>query len=508
MPIHCGPIHNWDDYNKILRQFTLSDLLKKIGMVSYSLLYPEENGLTKGAKFLPFHCMDSSGGSHVKPALVSGWGLIDLAYHAILSSNDYRGKKIESSDELNALCALEWDYHSIVEKPIVDKIGKSPDFWCYVLGMLGEQMKLQTPGLAFDNAARDMYILLDIGKKAGGIDVESVVYQEVGVEWKVLCASLLLAWSGFSKCTDINDIIKAVRWDKDFTQEAFLKVFDRYVVSYDEVRKGSLGRQIFYTKPYVRSQRNEIISINGFLNLFIFEHCLLWIVRDHYLSQNSQRFVSDFGMLFEEYVGELFSLYLADDQYARIPEDGKEKRADWKVSIAGYDFLIEQKSSILRLAAKQQHSEYQVVTRYIEKTVQEAVQQLEDTEKSFGGKEYIKMVLLYEDYLGDGVVYDALNAKKENPDYAKRYWFVKIGELERLLYLYHHSPEQCAEVIRLKKENDEKRSDKQKNLDGWLEMYDDNKNQHLRSGRAFEYYLSIENYLKAKLRPNELRNDA
>ena len=329
----------------------------------------------------------------------------------------------------------------------------------------------------------------------------------MGVEWKVLCASLLLAWSGFLKCTDINDIIKAVKWDKDFTQEAFLRVLDRYVVSYDEVRKGALGRQVFYTKPYVKSQRNEIISINGFLNLFIFEHCLLWIMRDHDLSQNSQRFVSDFGMLFEEYVGELFSLYLADDQYVRIPEDGKEKRADWKVSIAGYDFLIEQKSSILRLAAKQQHSEYQVIAKYIEKTVQEAVQQLEDTEKSLDGKEYIKVVLLYEDYLGDGVVYDALNAKKENPDDAKRYWFVKIGELERLLYLYHHSPEQCAEVIRLKKENDEKRPDKQKNLDGWLEMYDDNKNQHLRSGKAFEYYLSIEDYLRAKLQPNELRKD-
>ena len=488
MPIHFEAVHNWDEYRRFLRQFQLDDLLKKVNLESYSFWPKGTHDLCIGLRQVQYAVLDPKTKTmKTFSSFCSAWGLIDTAYHAILATNDFRGSEVHNRNDLYAICALDGNYHSEAEKAIVDQIGKSPDMLSYVMGMSGEQSKFQNPGLVFENAARDMYILFEIGEKNYGLPVSEIVLQDTGVTWDFLCISFLLAWKCFAQMSTLQEIADRVKWKDEAYKESFIRVIRQYTVTYDDVRKGKLGRQVFYTKPYVMTQRKEIISINEFLNLFAYEHCLLWTVRNHYQKDNDQYFVNLFGMMFEDYVKELFETYLRPDQYERIPESRNGKRADWRVFIAGYSFLIEQKSSILRLSAKQQLSDYGAVKQYLKKTVLEAITQLDDTEQEYQDREYIKVVLLYEDYLGDGVVKDILTAGGNIERDASSYWFVTIGELERLLHLISTSPMHGAEVIRKKHDIDRQHALNQRRLAGWLNDYDDGENSCLRDGQFAKF---------------------
>ena len=63
-----------------------------------------------------------------------------------------------------------------------------------------------------------------------------------------------------------------------------------------------------------------------------------------------------FGNLFEKYIAELLGCTLDKNEYEKIPEE-KEKRADWKICCGKHKILVEQKSAIMRLSAKQQETD-------------------------------------------------------------------------------------------------------------------------------------------------------
>ena len=91
--------------------------------------------------------------------------------------------------------------------------------------------------------------------------------------------------------------------------------------------------------------------------------------------------------------------YVEEDLYRRIEENKKDERADWELQLCGYHFIIEQKSSLIDLIAKQQESSYENIEKYAQKTIIKALHQLRSTEQDLGKTKFIKIVLLYEDYL-------------------------------------------------------------------------------------------------------------
>ena len=74
-------------------------------------------------------------------------------------------------------------------------------------------------------------------------------------------------------------------------------------------------------------------------------------------------------------------------------------RADWKIVLGKYRFLVEQKSTILGLLAKQQESSINTIRQFAERNIIKALEQLKSTEDGLNDGQYIKIVLLYEDYL-------------------------------------------------------------------------------------------------------------
>lgn len=108
--------------------------------------------------------------------------------------------------------------------------------------------------------------------------------------------------------------------------------------------------------------------------------------------------------MFEEYFKELLSTYLDDSDYENIPENNKTPRADWRINLCGYKFILEQKSTILRLDAKQQSSNYNSMNKYMQRTVIKALKQLKSTEDELVGGSLTTTADMANNDLHDGYI--------------------------------------------------------------------------------------------------------
>ena len=122
---------------------------------------------------------------------------------------------------------------------------------------------------------------------------------------------------------------------------------------------------------------------------------------------------------------------LKQGEYEKIQEQ-KTKRADWKIITGEYQFLIEQKSAAISISAKQQEAYVEAIKNFAEKTIINAIHQLHNTEKEINDGKYIKIILLYENYLKSELLDLIMEMPKcglENDNY---YWLATINELEML----------------------------------------------------------------------------
>ena len=173
-----------------------------------------------------------------------------------------------------------------------------------------------------------------------------------------------------------------------------------------------------------------------YFNQFIVEHAPFWVLRSYYQKKpkkQSQIFTDEFGVWFEKYFSELCSAFSIDK--TRISEDGR-KRADWKLEMSGYSFLVEQKSAIVQLSVKQQLSDYFAYKSAIQKTVYKAITQLNETEIDLKIKNPIKLILCYDDYINPDILPSIFTEADCPFNDDHRYFIVNILEMEMFFSLY------------------------------------------------------------------------
>lgn len=234
-----------------------------------------------------------------------------------------------------------------------------------------------------------------------------------------------------------------------FIPEArILKILDSISITPEDARKNYMKRQVFYSYPILRLGK-EYLCTNISLLLFLFENSNYWVMRNKYFQKKSQTFISEFGRYFEIYVEEILEKCLLKNEFSAIEETSKGKRADWHISIGGFDFLVEQKSSISMLKIKQNNPDLKEMGKYITKTWGEAVRQLSETEKALNIDNAIKIILLYEDYYA-GQCLDELFRLDKTLENDGRYWLINIREFEMLLDTYKNNPMEFDKVIKEK----------------------------------------------------------
>lgn len=468
MNLYYDPTCSHDKFVDLLRKFNLINLLVKIQRESVSLIQDGAANLPCGMKCINYKLQQRRAKStQVMTAYMTGWNLIDLAYEAICATNDFRGEENIQDQHLYFLLTAMENVRQKEEKQFLDTVSENEKniFNFYLWGFCGEQFKIEAPGKVFANAARELYIIFESSKKVKNMpDISNVVVQETGVGWEQVITSIFLIWFGSSITPYIAEIKKNIKFDASLSENDFDKVVKRYSSRYDEVRNSNLGRQLLYIKPYIQTSR-DIISINNFLDFFLYEHCILWILRDHFnYQENGNRiFTSKFGECFEVYFEELLQTYFSSSSYRKIPE-GKISRADWEIITNDYCFLVEQKSALIGLLAKQQETDIEATKNFAKNNIIKAIKQLYKTQTDFSNGKYIKIILLYEDYLQPDIldaVFTMAECSVADDGY---YWIATINELEMLFDLYQKDYNLFKDIVRTKLERDHSNSNEGRSL--------------------------------------------
>ena len=426
--------------------------------------------------------------------IIQSWNLLDLAYYSIVYGNDFRGKRVISRDEFLVLYEAVDTYKQAKEKKLIDSFAEqSQDIFFYVFGFAGEQIKFETLSNVFDNATRDLYIIFESSKKCDEqIDFPGSVKAEVGVNWEDVCGCLLLAYCG-SLCADtMEDVEQKFAFKNSDKRSLFRQVISYYTAEYDEIKNNPLGRQKLYAKPFIYTQTRETVFLGPFLTIIAYEHAVLWILRNHFRKRinNKQEFINRFGIYFENYFEELLSESLESNHYCRIQESDRKKRADWKLKLGIYNVLVEQKSSLMCLAVKQQETDIDSYKSFTNKTILESLRQLKTTEDVFDDGKYIKIVLLYEDYIKAEILDSIMVMPECDIENDGFYWLVTIDEMEKLLWAYKNDNQAFNQIIEEKIRREKNNSKNGKSLNSLLEQNGIKNNEYI-SGERFDYYRNI-----------------
>lgn len=476
-----------------LKQYDLINVLFHISIYSSKLFHNSDDDLTAARR------ETLRLGSSVGQILIPGWFLVDMAYMAIKHCNG--NKTIQNENEFFQLANLYNGYYQETERklPFLKNKRKFNDFMLYLYGFFGEQCKFQnstSTAAIMDNYCRNTYLFDVISKEFPDIDVEDIVLKEIGVTCKELSAAL---WCISAVALKDPFILNA---DKYYNRGIITKEKVRLVVEYfssdiSTIKDSKLERQQLYATPFIKLSANNYILNNVYLLLFLFENATYWVIRNHFQKANSKKFIITFGDYFEFYFKQVLERYLENDMFHKVPE-GKEKRADWFLQIGGFTFLIEQKSALTGLNAKQQISDVEQTKTYIIRNWIKALKQLSNTEKIYNDKceHIIKIVLVYEDYFKDEILDNAFLLEENQIEDDGYYWLASIDDIEMLLHTYKNHPEIFKQIIEDKIEAETSKSMGGRELGQIMQRHDIDTNEHIHSYPYISYKTNLMDSLK------------
>ena len=147
--------------------------------------------------------------------------------------------------------------------------------------------------------------------------------------------------------------------------------------------------------------------------------------------------------------------------------------------------IIEQKSSLLRLDAKQQEPNIDAMRDFVTRNIVQGLKQLRSTEEDLKLDRCIKIVLLYEGHLKIDIMdWIIQNAGIIDDGY---YWLATIDEIEVLLYQYKNNLPLFEAVVAEKLKLHSEKSNEGRNLGQLFHAKGMLENQHLMQEK-FEYY--------------------
>jgi len=370
--------------------------------------------------------------------MLSAWDIHHIQYLAIKHSNDHRALIIQNFDELAQLVNRYRGYENSCSNTEYLSIAKLHGILKYLIGMTSEQFLYHNKSLgwAIERFNRNYHILVASKSIERAINVDDIVKEKFGLFAEELMVVLLMIFWLCSQNPDILTAPENLYRKKDstvFTKENIEKVVRYYAVSYDEVRESTLGYQIFYSKPFVKTQKGKTLMTNLYLIIMLIADGLYWIVRDYYREIDNQSFTNDFGLMFESYLLELCGKYLNTNQFEKLPQR-RAKSADFVIYFEKAVLLIEVKSALFDIGAKQQRPNMERINKYFSRNINQARSQLSESEKCINGdKPIIKVIILYENFQNSSLLQMAI--KESYPD-DKNLFVATANDFENLLSLY------------------------------------------------------------------------
>ena len=370
---------------------------------------------------------------------LAAWDIPNIAFLSVKESNDYRhADKVVSIEQLANLYREYDNKHSSADSI---KNADSDGVFRVILGMTAEQFEYQNLKWIFDKFNRDYYILLAAKNLAhrSELDTNAVVEEVFGYSVDDYIAILLVV---FWLCSQHPDPLAAPeklycrKENTILTKKNIMRFIEYYSCDYKQLREHPLGKQLLYSKPFIKTQRHgSYLSVSMFLVAMIVGNGLYWLVRDYYLKHNSQKFVNAFGLIFEDYIKDLAVKYFESSRWNVLAAES-QKGADFVFDFGSLQMLIEAKSSLLRLDVKQQVPNVESADTFFNNTINEAYAQLNSSYEQLKGKTDVpimKIILLYDEFSNTAIIEMAMREIFEKDSLC---FVMTIRELEILLYLH------------------------------------------------------------------------
>ena len=474
------------DFFIFAQKYTLESMIKMVSFWAYDIYRnPDINmGGFSGKRFYQ---------SKTYPVMLVQTWLIDLVYD-LIKYNRY-GQSSISQHEALKLIGLYNDYKDDTDHTPYNK----KDIFLYLYGFFGEQCRFQNNSF-LEEFAREKYILETVSNypeaNACGINFKDEFEQETSFSPDVYSANIFTIFSVFYSMTTGGTKREIIKYFKSspINGNDIADIIDENSISIENIRNHPLGRQSLYIKPIIKFEE-KYISVNPYLLLALFANSNYWILRNKYYKLKSQKFINAFGIYFEKYVEELLGRCLSENEYMKVPECNVQKRADWKLNVAGFNILVEQKSTLPVLGIKQNQPDMNAIKKYIVTSWGEAVEQLSETE-AYYTINCIKIILVYDEYFKAESLEELFKLRTDLQNDGN-YWLLNIREFEMLLMLYRKDTELFKKVMKEKIEAEITFSRNGRELAFFLEKYNIKCNEYLtefgiynETKRIRQYYIN------------------
>lgn len=395
--------HHMKDFVSEIKKIPTDKLIYSLSEKSISMF-------RKNKYFMPVNFPDIHNGQRkIRTVALPAWDILNMEFLSIKKSNDYRHSSKYVSVE--ALVGLYRDYdneHSTKED-VFQNVDTDGVFRTFV-GMTAEQFYHQNLYWIFEKFNRDYYILFaeKSFEHRAIINTDTVVHEIFGISTDDYILTLLAM---FMLCRQNPDPLNTAK-ERYYTEgntisENIFKIIDYYSCTYEQLRASSLKKQLLYSKPFIKTQRTKkYLAASVFPVAMLVGNGLYWLVRDYYHKQGTQAFVNAFGCLFEDYIKDIASKYCKPFEWTTL-STGTRKAADFTFDLGTLTLLIESKSALIGLDAKQQIPHLHTTDIFIERTIKKAYDQLNSSyEKLVTSIDHpvIKVILLYDEFSNDAII--------------------------------------------------------------------------------------------------------
>jgi hypothetical protein len=358
---------------------------------------------------------------------VASWALSDLAYYAILQSNDF-ASSTTSVHDLVGLCNEVTSLDERIASHELRDLSEGETLLRFAVGYPQKQFWYQQVSLLTQDFSRQVEILEKIPSRihSSGLALRP---------FRVVLFALMAYGIRATDMTYPTSDGTGLKYDEALSTTNLKSVIDYYTADYDEIRKSPHEENHFFLKPLVKTSRGTVLNVNQFILARKATEGPFWAIREYYRKRNSMDFMIEYGSYFEQYVLDLLNAYLRADQFERIPRVKNTKSADWILHLPKYRIIVEQKAALIALMLKRPYPEIEDINSYLAH-LGKGVEQLDATEQAKpDARITIKLLVHYETlYFSDGVLRPAtLLQIGSHLASSERIFFLDISEFEWLV---------------------------------------------------------------------------
>lgn len=431
-----------DKFTNLIRRYSPQEVMKQLYKMSLAMM---END-NKAFLDIPVQVLVKHKGLRKDQLTLPVWKISEIVYWSIVKSNDYRNKKLYYSDVLNIIDEFYGFDNERTDVSFLKDV-KFNEISQFLLGMMGEQEQFQNLQWLINSFNRNYHILVGSKKIKRKLkrSCEQIIQEEIGVDIHTFCKILIMLTGA---CTKTQSPLEYKGIELlGIKRDDWAKVINYYAVDYQEIRCSQLETQIFYTKPFVKTQNpKRILAVTYHQVVFLLANGIYWVIRNYYYKLGTLEFLNAFGEMFEDYLLEISGQYLSSTEYQHF-EHKDEKIADFRYEFEDCIILVEQKSALLTLSSKSQTPDMQNIKRFLTRNIMEAYEQLEATShRESNTKPILKFILLYENLQNAQLIQIGIPEIFENDS---KCFVIGIAEFEQILRIRKQDLKLWKELIEL-----------------------------------------------------------